>query len=211
MAPPKEIASDLMCPQCAGVIGEYAIACPECGLDLIQNDPRPPVVISYSINRHQKSRFFYVSPLKLVVMSLATGGFYQLFWFYKNWYYVREHSHTKPWPLMRAMFRDLTLYWLLKEMAKAGEVQGLKCPYLPALIAVFYLGSELFGSVFSCLLSSLLLLPVQFYVNKLNANSPTPINDKFTPANWVAIVISSGIFVYIVAVLIGAISKPGAL
>ena len=34
--------------------------------------------------------FFAVSPLKLVIMSLGTLTFYQLFWIYQNWNMVHS-------------------------------------------------------------------------------------------------------------------------
>lgn len=34
--------------------------------------------------------YFPVSNTKLVLMSLATLGFYELYWFYKNWVFVKD-------------------------------------------------------------------------------------------------------------------------
>jgi hypothetical protein len=36
--------------------------------------------------------FFAVSPLKLVVLSVCTLGFYQVYWFYKHWVLTPDHD-----------------------------------------------------------------------------------------------------------------------
>src|SRR5581483_11977647 len=95
----------LHCPSCKHELEDYPLTCPGCGADLIQTDLRAPELLAKSINRKENSVFFYVSPLKLVVMSIATFGLYELFWFYKNWYYVNEHTNHAVWPLMRSIFR----------------------------------------------------------------------------------------------------------
>jgi hypothetical protein len=163
-------------------------------MDLRANDPRSPEVLAKSRNRNEQSIFFYVSPVKLVVMSVVTFGFYEIFWFYKNWFYVKEHSQTKCWPLVRSIFSTITYYFLLQEIQKAGEVQGIKPSFalgVPA-IAFFALTAcwrlpDPFGLV--GIFAPFALLPAQKYINSLNTVTPTEINDKFSVANWVAIVI----------------------
>src|ERR1700722_8420739 len=127
------------CLACHHSLDDYAVVCPGCGLDLIQNDPLSPNVRNKSINRHEYTAFFYVSPLKLVVMSITTLGIYQLFWFYKNWTYVHDHTSKKFWPGLCAIFSQFTYYGLIKEIAKAGELRGVPCKLsAPKLALVFF-------------------------------------------------------------------------
>jgi len=184
------------CPQCAQQLADYAIQCENCGLDLIANDPLPADTRAKSINRKDRSVFFYVSPLKLVVMCIVTFGIYELFWFYKNWAYVKEHTNGRLWPIVRAIFSGITYYWLLRHISRAGAVQGIKCQYSPVLLAFAYIVLVMASHMpdpFSLVgqLSCLALLPAQSYVNSLNKNSATPINSRFTVANWIFIVIGA--------------------
>jgi hypothetical protein len=190
-----QTSSALTCPSCAQPLINYAINCSNCGLDLLANDPRSPEVLAKSINRNDQSVFFYVSPLKLVVMSLVTFGLYEIFWHYKYWTYVKEHGGRKVWPAARAVFRFFTYYALMQEVQQAGHNQQQHNRRLPAVpLAVLYILLNLTWRLpgplaFIGSLMPLVLVPTQQYVNALNAKSPTPINNRFTPLNWVAIVI----------------------
>ena len=46
--------------------------------------------------------FFAVSPLKLIVMSTATLGIYELYWFYKNWKLIKQRTESNIMPFWRA-------------------------------------------------------------------------------------------------------------
>ncbi len=183
------------CPSCTTALPDFSVKCPSCNLDLIATDPRKPEVVAKSINKNEQSVFFYVSPLKLMVMFVATSGIYSLFWFYKNWTYIHEHTNkpTVP-PAFEAIFGRITYFWLLKDVARAGEQMDIPFTLPSFFLAIgFFLFSALSNvpiiGIFGLCLSAAMLLPVQFYINSLNSNSPTPINSRFTIINWVFIVI----------------------
>jgi len=186
------------CPQCKAALQDYALSCKSCGADLRGVELRTDNTLNNSINRKERSIFYYVSPLKLVLMSISTLGIYQLFWFYKNWTYVDEHTNKLTSPTISAIFGGISFYGLMNEMNKAGAETGSSKKLPSLLIAPLYflllLSSSLHGFL-GCLglLASLCLLPAQIYINSLNADSPTPINDKFSVVNWVVIVIGMGI------------------
>lgn len=100
-----------LCPECGAALSDYAPECGACGCDVLGNDPRTPEVLARSINRNDHSVFFAVSPLKLVVMSVVTFGLYELFWFYKNWHYVVEHTDKTEFPLINSVFRVISYYY----------------------------------------------------------------------------------------------------
>ena len=50
------------------------------------NDNPPPALPHESNEPH----FFPVSGLKLVVMSTVTFGLYEIYWFYQNWWLVKQ-------------------------------------------------------------------------------------------------------------------------
>src|SRR5262245_22041834 len=57
--------------------------------------------------------WFAVGTAKLVVMSVATLGLYQIYWFYQQWKRVRDGGED-VWPLPRAIFGVLFSYPLFK-------------------------------------------------------------------------------------------------
>ena len=66
------------------------------------------------------SLFFPVSPLKLIVLSVCTFGFYEFYWFYRNWCLIKEREDSlsmrigfrslNMWPFWRALFSVLFCY-----------------------------------------------------------------------------------------------------
>ncbi|HEY9787149.1 MAG TPA: hypothetical protein V6D17_17300 [Candidatus Obscuribacterales bacterium] len=181
---------DAACPNCAEPINAYIIRCPACSVDIRETytpDPR-------SINWKDRSTFYYMSLPKLAVLSLVTFGFYNIFWFYKNWTYAKEHGQRKIMPFMRSLFSPFFFFSLIKEMGKAGAAQGVPCQLHAVWLAIAYFALVSLGrvNVFLGLLSWVPLLLVQKYVNTLNTDSPTPINGKFTIANWIFIVLGVG-------------------
>ena len=48
--------------------------------------------------------YFPVSLLKLVIMSTCTFGIYELYWFYRNWCFVRTREAPEIMPFWRAFF-----------------------------------------------------------------------------------------------------------
>ena len=62
-------------------------------------DPPQPIP-----GRRRPPIFFATSPLKLVVMSTVTLGFYELFWFYANWQRLKRRRHPRISPFWRTFF-----------------------------------------------------------------------------------------------------------
>ena len=58
--------------------------------------------------------FFAVSPIKMVVLSVCTLGIYQIYWFYKHWVLIREHSEPLIVPLGARLFRNILVLQLLR-------------------------------------------------------------------------------------------------
>jgi hypothetical protein len=148
--------------------------------------------------------FFPVSRLKLTVMSIATFGLYEVYWFYKNWQCLQRLGHKLNAPI-RAVFYPLTAWWLFKPVAGHAQKAGLSLPAGGLAVAVF-----IFGGLWRLpdpwwlvsLLSFLPLLPVQGVVNELNRQAAPDAdpNSRFTGANIVALVLGA---IFIALVLIG--------
>ena len=137
--------------------------------------------------------FFPVSLLKLGLLSLATLGLYEVYWFYKNWQCLQRLGKKLNAPI-RAVFYPLTAYWLFKPIEEQARKAGLSLAGGGLAAVVF-----LFGALWRLpepwwlvsLLGFLPLLPVQRVVNDLNRQVAPEAerNTRFTGANIAALII----------------------
>ncbi|HTO53705.1 MAG TPA: hypothetical protein VMR50_09980 [Myxococcota bacterium] len=118
-------------------------------------------------------RFYAVSAPKLVVMSIATFGFFELWWHYKNWCVFCD-SGERLRPGWRAVFAPFTAYWLFKRLAERGRQASLELTPSAGVIGVLYFVVNLASTLTGGLeLGSLVLLPANTLARKLNeARSP---------------------------------------
>ena len=191
---PTVVRTGYSCPNCLRPAGDYDPECTKCGTNFLSEEPRSPFVLKNSVNKNDKTIFFYVSPLKLYIMSVATFGLYTFFWFYKNWAYVSEHTNKSRWVMPYAFFWTVTYYALMNQIARAGERLGEeRFAFPPVVIAIGTFGAAIASAAFPGIchaLAPLFLIPTQIYINNLNRHCPSAeINSKFSPANILAIVV----------------------
>ncbi len=143
-------------------------------------------------------RFFAASPVKLVVLSICTLGLYQIYWFYKQWVLIRNHSEPDIIPWGRALFGIIWCYSCFDFVRKDDQHLGIE-PALPAVpLAIGWIVLSLawrlpepyfmFG-----ILSPLPLVPVQLHINHINA-LVAPDHDKnsrFSIWNWLAVAVGA--------------------
>lgn len=163
--------------------------------------PPKTVVADVTSNNHAEVvRFFAVSPLKLVVLSVCTVGLYQLYWFYKNWVLIKKHSEPDIIPWGRALFGVFWCYRCFEFMREEERNLGVE-PMLPAgPLAIAWIAAALAWRLpewYSVLgfLTVLPLVPAQRHVNHINT-LVAPEHDKntrFGGWNWLAVVVG-GIF-----------------
>jgi len=144
--------------------------------------------------------YFAVSPLKLVVMSTCTFGLYELYWFYRNWCYVKDRE-PKIMPFWRAFFTVLfchSLFRRIRDTAKTRtqdhvEAGGLAVGWI--ILTFFVRLPDPFWLITFFAVS--FLVPIQTAVNNINlANDPQyDRNSKFTAWNIAAVVIGGALFI----------------
>lgn len=150
--------------------------------------------------------FFPVSLLKLALMSIATFGLYEVYWFYKNWKCVQRLDDARLNAPIRAIFYGLTSYWLFARMREhAVRADGRSIAAGPLALAVFVLSATwrlpdpwwLAGS-----LGFVPLLIVQRTANALNlaAAPDADRNSRFGGWNIAALVAGA---IFLALVLIG--------
>ncbi len=133
--------------------------------------------------------YFPVSPLKLVVMSTCTFGLYELFWYFNNWYMIKEHDQIKISPMGRAFFAFFFCYPLFKRIRVTADSRQLRKPLTPGPLAAGWIIFTILARLpdpfwlFS-VLSVLFLLPVQKTVNEINRVTDPGHNPNRTFTGW---------------------------
>jgi hypothetical protein len=72
--------------------------------------------------------FFRVSVLKLIVLSVCTGGLYQLYWFFKNWQLESERRGGGRYvaPAVHVIFAYFLCYRLFRSVARLADDVGVR-------------------------------------------------------------------------------------
>ncbi|WP_018150460.1 hypothetical protein [Leeia oryzae] len=155
--------------------------------------------------------YFAVSTFKLMVMSLATLGFYELFWFLKHWQRVKERERSAIWIIPRSLFAVLFSYALFRRIATSQKERQL-APSLAAAfwaLCLFMFNAAMFLPGNWSLLNFLSLVPLLVtqaaanQVNKHDVPDHDP-NSTFSPLNKLVLWIGLAVWFNILAGLIQA-------
>lgn len=150
----------------------------------------------------EQAYFFTASPVKLVVMSLCTFGFYELYWFYKNWVIIKHRAASNIMPVWRAVFAPFWGFAAFDEVNKAAVEHGV-----PTSLSAGWLGlAYLLLSITSNGPDPYWLLSIFSFAPMLGFNAlAIEVNQKvepefrrnsdFTPWNVLAIVVGGSLLV----------------
>ena len=113
------------CSECGHEVSTKTGACPNCGAPVGQAEIET------------KAHYYPVSVLKFVVLSVLTFGYYQIFWFYKNWRFIKDRDGAPIYPWARALFAPLWFYALIDDVNRSqltdpigkGAAFGLSAAY----------------------------------------------------------------------------------
>jgi hypothetical protein len=170
--------------------------------------PAPPPAAVAHVAPPAPAPWFVVGTAKLAVMSIATFGLYQVFWFYRHWQRARDVGHDDVWPAPRAFFAVIFAYPLFRDITDMAAARGHARVPDPIVSTIAFVGLTLsqalpnplwliaLGSVFA-------LLPIQRAANAiaLEAAPGTDPNTRFTGLNWVGIAVGG---LVLLLALIGA-------
>lgn len=104
-------------------------------------NPEPPV--------KKDIEYFYLEPKQLVVLSIVTLGFYDLYWFYRNWQAVAKTEQVKIVPASRALFAVFYCYSLFKKILESATKHGFVEEYSAKLLAGGYIFILIVSSIVS--------------------------------------------------------------
>jgi hypothetical protein len=160
--------------------------------------------------------YFPVSTLKLALLSLASLGLYQLYWFYRNWSLEDERTKEGLHPFWRTVFAPIFAYSLFHRMYEfAGNSSGnplgltqsaanrevIRFKYHPGFLAGLYfvltICARLPYSLWTItLLAFIPLVLVQRSVDQINkVYAPAaPSNRKFSWKNILVLVFGGMVF-----------------
>jgi hypothetical protein len=80
--------------------------------------------------------YHHVSKFKFILYSIVSFGLYEIYWFYKNWKYVKQRDGVDIRPFWRGLFSPIWCYSLCKDISENG---GVLAPLALVLVPVFYL------------------------------------------------------------------------
>ena len=165
-------------------------------------DPNVP------INPQTGAMFYIVSVKKFSVLYLATMGFYQLYWFYKNWSLFRSATKEDIWPAPRAIFSIFFVHSLLRHVyekivgaGKTIEVNPQSYATLLVVLLVISNGLERaaqksIGSPYTDIASIAMVFPIFFQLRKAQIainlacdDTDGASNKEFTTVNkmWITL------------------------
>lgn len=110
--------------------GEIMISNTNTNINKIEADA-PQSLINYDFD------FFTVSTNKLIFMSICTFGFYELYWFYKNWVAINR-AGGKCRPFWRTFFAPLFAYSCFEHIRKSMVKHKIVSNFQPGVLATFY-------------------------------------------------------------------------
>jgi len=134
------------------------------------------------------TKFYPISPFKFVFLSVVTIGMYMVYWFYRNWCYIRQSDNSTLLPFWRSLFSCFWFYPFYRRLTYGEESRGVA--YLPqakwfaVILAVFYLlfsflsSADMFGFIFQWLLIVICLLLVMHIAKIPQENDLGYINNS---------------------------------
>lgn len=102
------------------------------------NPYQPPqaVVTDQYASAAETADFYVVAPRKFLIMMIGTLGFYQVYWFYKNW--TLQNRQGQYWPIPRAIFSVLFTHALFRIIHDAQSRARLAWSWVPMQAANAY-------------------------------------------------------------------------
>jgi len=159
-----------------------------------------------------KALFLYIPISRLILMNTLSMGFYQVYWIYHNWRFLKQQGYPNIRPFWRAFFSLFFIYPLFKEIhSNSAANERLKPLFAAGPLAACLIITTTFSIVLSrpdditvnliglalTLLNVLLLLPVQTYINAVNQTLPNPpaYYNKWSLGHVICLILGSIIWI----------------
>lgn len=73
----------------------------------------------------EETKFYPISPLKFGVLALVTLGMYQVYWFYRNWSYLKRIESPSIFPFWRSCFTYIWFYPFYSRLVNGEESKDI--------------------------------------------------------------------------------------
>ena len=132
---------------------------------------------------HESMVFYPVSLTKLYFLSALTFGVYPIYWFYRNWIYVKALESSSIMPVARGIFNYVWFYPFYKHLVSDSLIRYEKntvlAKYAAILLAFVYfifviMSSADYIGLPLIILAPLLLFPLANYINHINTGDNEP-------------------------------------
>jgi hypothetical protein len=147
--------------------------------------------------------FLHIPIARLILLSIASCGLYEMYWIYKNWRYIKEREGLNIRPFWRGIFGIFFCHSLLRRIHDDTEARAAQNPsFPPGRLAtgwvILVILANIIGrapgplaSIISFVVPSyLLFVPVQNHINagtqKIN---PTLPHYKWSSGHIICLVI----------------------
>ena len=139
--------------------------------------------------------YFTTSTLKLALMSICTAGFYELYWFYKNWVLIKKRTGQNIMPFWRAFFAPLWAYSCFKHIKTSADENNIEESLPIGVLAFLYFIFQALWRLpdpywLVSFFSFAFLIPVNSAALKVNRRLIADFtnNEKFSGWNWAGLV-----------------------
>ena len=96
-------------------------------------------------NPDTSAEFFPVSVNKFIAMWFFTIGLYGVYWFYRNFLYIKNTERSNSWPIARGIFMCFWYFPLWKSL-KQDQSKRVNPPKLPSKLIAILLSVVFFAT-----------------------------------------------------------------
>ena len=161
-----------------------------------------------------QSLFYSMGIAKYLVLSILTFGIFNVYWFYKNFSYIKSLHKDDTWPVARAIFSVIFCYSLFLSVRIEIENNKIDSKYSAGTNAVIYILASVIGNLapgiygFVAFLAFIPIVITNNEITKLNMhiNPNYQPNTKFYWHTWLLIVFG----VLIIALMLLGLFLPEA-
>ncbi|MGE5650348.1 MAG: hypothetical protein ACM34A_09130 [Bacillota bacterium] len=149
---------------------------------------------THAAARNDEPPFFAVSLFKLALMSVCTAGFYELYWYYRNWQRIKQREGSRIMPFWRAFFSFFFCYQCIARIRDLGNARGMPMRAPAGLLAAGWIVTTMLWKLpdpywWASSLAVIFLLPAQAHANRLNAAACPghERNARLSAWNWLVV------------------------
>ncbi|MCW8127734.1 hypothetical protein [Microbulbifer halophilus] len=91
--------------------------------------------------------FYVVSKNKFLLLMVGTFGFYEIYWFYRNWKLYQKRHGVSMLPVMRAIFSVFFAYSLFRKLEDSNAEMDRESTWSPGWMATIYVTLTIVASI----------------------------------------------------------------